>query len=83
MNANERPARTSCDSDVEGRVVTLLAGYLLTSGHLSWPCTDGLSAKDAVKGLYPAASVLGHVPDSTELAQRHPELAAAIEAFFL
>lgn len=80
---HEPPTTTATDPDAECRVVALLEGYLRVSEHFSWPGTDGLTAKDVVKELYLVASVLGRVPDPTELARRHPELATAVTAFFL
>jgi hypothetical protein len=82
MNAPEPPASATGDSEVEDRVVALLAEYLLAAGHLSWPGTDGLTVKDAVKELYVVASAAGRAPNPAELAHRHPELTAAVIAFF-
>jgi len=68
--------------EARNRVAELLADYLLTSGWVMGPGTDGLVVDDVVGQYYLPALSIGHVPDSAELVIRHPELADAIAEFF-
>ena len=69
-------------ADVHGRVVGLLAGHLLASPWFHCPGVDGASAGDVVAAEYPPAAAAGRVPPPSELAARHPDLAAALGAYF-
>ncbi|MBN9522178.1 hypothetical protein J0H58_27270 [bacterium] len=66
----------------DGRVVGLLAGHLLASPWFRCPGVDGASAGDVVAAEYPPAAAAGWVPSPSELAARHPDLAAALGAYF-
>jgi hypothetical protein len=65
----------------EHRAVTVLAEYLLASPRFGCPGMDGASVADVVASAYPAASAAGWVPHPTAVADRHPELAAALTSF--
>jgi hypothetical protein len=71
-----------CTQPEAGRVVELLAGYLLASPRVSWPGAAGLTVGEAVVAAYPAAAAAGFVPRLGELERRHPDLAAALNTFF-
>jgi hypothetical protein len=55
--------------------------YLQESRVKCWPGVDGLTEDDVLE-CYPTACALGQVPGCRELCNRHPELAATIEALF-
>jgi hypothetical protein len=64
------------------RLAELMAGYLIASHRVVWPGVDGLIVAEVVGQYYLPASNDGHVPNPTELALRHPDLADAIVTFF-
>jgi hypothetical protein len=69
-------------SEESSRVAALLAGYLIASGRVAWPGTDGLVVEELVMTEYLPAAAAGRVPDAAELQARHPHLAGAVAAFF-
>ncbi len=82
MNPLETAEQAGPETDVANRVTEVLQGYLLPAVRGMWPGTDGLTVTEAVGALYHVEARAGRVPDFVELAQRHPELADGIEAFF-
>lgn len=80
MDTRQESGPRPSECDVSCRVAELLAGYLLTSGRVAWPGSDGLTLEEVVEAAYLAALVAGHVPNLTELTLRHPELAKGITA---
>ena len=68
-------------SEFAGRVAELLAGYLVASGRVAWPGTDGLVVGELVLAEYPAAVAAGRVPGAAELRLRHPDVADEVAAF--
>ena len=68
------------ESEVVGRVAELLAGYLVASGRVAWPGTDGLVIEELVLTEYAPAVAAGRVPGAAELRARHPDLADAVTA---
>ena len=67
-------------SETSSSVAELLAGYLLASGWVAWPGSDGMVVEELVLAEYPAAAAAGRVPGAAELRARHPDLAGAVAA---
>ena len=44
------------------RLLEVLLGYLAVSPWRGWPGADGMTVRDVVAGVYPAAAAAGHVP---------------------
>jgi hypothetical protein len=81
MNPADPVGSLESDTELVNNVAELLAGYLLADVLANLPGTDGLTVADAVGAFYNVEARAGHVPDSTELARRHPKLAEKIAAF--
>ena len=54
---------------------------LLNSPQFRCPGADGATVEDVVAAEYPAASAAGWVPRPAELANRYPDLSAALAGF--
>ena len=67
-------------SEVTNSAAELLAGYLLASGWVAWPGSDGMVVGELVLAEYPAAAAAGRVPAAAELRARHPHLAEVLAA---
>ena len=80
MRSSNPRAGSSVNAD---RVVGLLAEHLLASPRFRCAGFDGATVGDVVAAEYPAAAAVGWVPGPTELAARHPDLAEALDGFFL